>query len=1617
MNSKAESLKAELIDQLVAKVHEQLPPDRAETASNFVQRFYAHVAPQDMLAEEPDDLYGAAVAMWAFGRDRGAGQAKVRAYNPHYHETGWSSSHTVVEIVNDDMPFLVDSVTAALDRMGLTVHLVIHPILAVGRADDGSVQRLDGHRATDDGLVAESFMHLQISEQGSEDALRGIEAEIQSVLTDVRAAVEDWRAMRERMLSTIEEIQGGRGTDDGDPEEIVEFLRWNEVGHFTFLGYRSYTYSGDGAAARMTPDPDTGLGILRDPDAKVFDGLTDIGALPERVRAHLLAPKALAVLKASRKARVHRAVHMDVISVKRIDAGGKVVGEHRFVGLFTSVAYNQSPMDIPFLRQKVSRILEQAEFAPTSHDGKAMVNILETYPRDELFQATEDELFQTAIGILHLQERKKTALFQRPDALQRFVTCIVFVPRDEYNTQLRERISDILARAYDGRVSAFYTQMSDSVLARLHFIIGTTRGSVPDVDVAELEARLVEASRSWSAKLLDSLIDSHGEERGNAILRCYGDAFPTAYREAYPAAAAIHDIERMEDLRSGKSLGMSLFRRVGADDMTLHLKFFHRGRPVPLSDVMPMLEDMGVKVLSEAPYEITPADHDGPVWMHDFEMVLRDGSAADLGAIKDPFQDAFAAVWDGRMEDDGFNVLVLKAGLEWREVTVLRAYAKYLKQAAFTFSQEYMQQTLAANAGIARLLVDLFAARFDPTAETEREKAAASLVSRIEEALDSVANLDEDRILRRYLNLIQSTLRTNYYQLDADGQPKDYVSFKLDSRAIDELPAPRPLVEVWVYSPRVEAVHLRGGKVARGGIRWSDRREDFRAEILGLMKAQMTKNAVIVPVGSKGGFVVKQPPVGGTREEVQAEGIECYKTLMRGLLDLTDNQSSEGIVPPTRVVRHDGDDPYLVVAADKGTATFSDIANGVSQDYGFWLDDAFASGGSAGYDHKKMGITARGAWESVKRHFREIGVDTQTTDFTVVGVGDMSGDVFGNGMLLSKHIKLLGAFNHLHVFVDPDPDPASAWEERERLFALPRSTWADYDTAKISAGGGIFPRSAKSVPLSPEIRERFGIEAESVPPNDLIRAILKAQVDLLWFGGIGTYVKAPEETAADVSDRANDPIRIDAADVGAKVIGEGANLGVTQQGRIAFALGGGRINTDAIDNSAGVDCSDHEVNIKILLGSVVAAGDMTGKQRDQVLEAMTDAVATLVLKDNYDQTQALTMTQDEGTAQIDAQMRLMRQLERGHLKLDREIEYLPSDRDLRNRVSSTGEGMSRPELAIILAYAKMALYDDLLASDLPDEARLEDDLERYFPEILINEHNGAIHSHPLRREIVATYVTNSMINRVGLTFSNRVRERTGDAAPEIARAYIVARDVFDIRALWAQVEALDNQVPASAQSKMLVHIKHLVQRATVWFLENAPRPIEMGSLVDDYTDGIAALTKELDAVIGEHHRAARDEKARGLVEVGVPQDLAERVAASDLLISGCDIVRLARQIEAPVTDVAAVYFQVGSRYSLDWLRMRSDAITTETHWQKLAIAAVVDDLFNHQITLAQEVIGAARGNGGMDDAEAAIDHWAGGRSDLSDRTARVLAEIRSQEQVDLAMLAVANGQFRALLAR
>ncbi|MEZ5932939.1 MAG: NAD-glutamate dehydrogenase [Alphaproteobacteria bacterium] len=1605
MATRLHDQKEDLLSGAVARLHDKLDKNQACLGEAFLRHYYRSVAPVDVVDRDALDLYGAALAHLRFAEQREPGEAKVRVYNPQIEQHGWQSTHTTIEIVIDDMPFLVDSITMAINRLGLIIHLIIHPVLPVVRGEGHGITAI-GAPDGNGGGVAESFMHIEVDRQSDPARLEEIRDTLLHALADVRAAVDDWRSMLGKIDDALDDLgRAAKVVPEDELAEVRAFLEWIAANHFTFIGYRCYELATVRGKDQLHRVPGSALGILRHrEDGKISESFA---VLPDDVKRQARLPAPLMITKANSRSTVHRPVYLDYIGVKRFDKKGKVIGEHRFLGLFTSAAYNRNPRDIPLLRHKVRRLIERADLVTSSHAGKAFINILETYPRDELLQSDEEELFDTVMETLHLQERQRIRLFARKDAFARFVSCLVYVPRERYNTELRRRFQDILEEALGGRETEYQVQVSESTLARIHFIVRTFEGLTKDVELAAIEAQLIAAARSWSDGLRAALIDVHGEEEGNRLFGAFGSAFPISYQEQVPSRAAVPDVDRLNVLAAHPDeLALSLFRPL--ENGLLRFKIARKGGGIPLSDALPILENMGLRVIDEQPYELVAKD--GSIfWMHDFGMRPTETVDVKLERVGKTFQETFEYIWKGEVENDGFNQMVLFAGLTSRQILVLRAYCKYLLQIGIPFSQAYMEQTLSRNPELARLLAELFDARFDPAAGKDRDSRVATLETRIREGLEAVANLDEDRILRRYMRLILATLRTNHYQRAADGAYKPYLSLKIDPAEVPEMPLPRPAYEIFVYSPRAEGVHLRGGKVARGGIRWSDRREDFRTEVLGLMKAQMVKNGVIVPVGAKGGFVVKRPPRDGDRAALQEEVIACYKILISGMLDLTDNRTSDGITPPPDVVRHDEDDPYLVVAADKGTATFSDIANQVSLAYGHWLGDAFASGGSAGYDHKGMGITARGAWESVKRHFLEMGKDCQTEVFTAVGVGDMSGDVFGNGMLLSEKTALIAAFDHRHIFIDPKPDVEAGFAERKRLFELPRSSWDDYDRGRISAGGGVFPRTLKSIKLTPEIRAALAVEADSLTPHDLIRAILLAPVELFWNGGIGTYVKASTERHADAFDRTNDPVRVNGRELRCQIVGEGGNLGLTQRGRIEFAQKGGRINTDFIDNSAGVDCSDHEVNIKILLGAVVDAGDMTGKQRDQLLSRMTDEVAELVLRNNILQVQAISQAQAHPGELLDTQAAFMRRLEAGG-RLNRELELLPDDEVLTQR-RQAGQGLYRPEIAVILAYAKMTLYEDLLGSDLPDDPYLHQDLVKYFPRPLRKSYEPQIADHRLRREIVATLVANSIVNRGLGEFVGDLVDQTGATPATIARAYIVARDAFSLVPLIGQLEQLAGLIGAERQIALLDETRRSLTEGTHWFLSNLQHPIDTRGSIERFQHGITELLETLDQVLGEEERGRLEQAQAEYRSQGMVDKAAAAFARLPYCCAAAETVAVARETGVAIVDAAKVYFALDSALQLGRVLKLLQRVAIDNHWDRLAIAELHDDIVEEHRRLATQALTSRFRSPNEEltpaDIQRKMLEWLAAEVTGYGRWQRLLAEMEGRANLDLAVFLVA----------
>ncbi|GGY05451.1 NAD-specific glutamate dehydrogenase [Litchfieldella qijiaojingensis] len=1590
--------KQELLAQLQEQLVKRLPGDKVESVMAFAAILYSRASIEDLAERRLDDIYGSLLAVWHFFQTHDPASPKVRVYNPDFEEHGWQSTHTQVEVLHRDMPFLVDSVRIELNRRGITVHAIHNAVLATRRDTKHHLVELarpDDKHAPEG---RESLICIEIDRHSDPELLEDIENSLHDVLRDVRTAVADFEPMRDKVNMALKELKAKRPkqVDSGDHKEAIAFLEWLIADNFTFLGYDEYEVVDIGGHDELRKIPGSELGVFK----------LDQPRYRERIRNdqgidgdhYVLVPELLSFAKSAYHARVHRPTYPDYISIDRYDDKGRVIGERRFIGLYSANVYNDSPRHIPLLRRKIQAVMEAAGVNPHGHDANQLRQILNVYPRDDLFQTPTDELTRTAIGILNIRERRRVRLFVREDRFGKFYSCLVFVPRDVFSTDLRVRIQNLLCEELDATFGDFNTYLSESVLARIQLILRFNRDEPVEYDLKRIEQKVANLARNWRDDLQNAMVEGFGEEQANRLMDLYRDAFPIGYREDFSARTAVYDVHHISELDDGAPVAVSLYRLVEEEADGVNLKLFHRGSPIPLSDVLPVMENLGLRVIGERPYEVERSD--GSYWIHDFDLEHHANEIVNLQEMRESFVDAFKRIWVGEAENDAFNRLIIGANLSWREVAMLRAYARYLKQIRFGLSQLYIATALAEHPEITRELVTLFELRFDPE-QSNRDAEIEGCLERLHRQLDGVASLNDDLLIRRYIELIQATLRTNYYQPDANGELKGYLAFKLDPARVPDIPKPRPMYEIFVYSPRLEGVHLRGGKVARGGLRWSDRREDFRTEVLGLVKAQQVKNAVIVPVGAKGGFVCKRLPEGGDRDAIQQEGIACYKTFIRALLDVTDNLEGGEVVPPKAVVRHDDDDPYLVVAADKGTATFSDIANEISLEYGHWLGDAFASGGANGYDHKKMGITAKGAWESVKRHFREMGINTQADEFSVLGIGDMGGDVFGNGMLLSDKIRLVGAFNHLHIFVDPDPDAAASFAERKRLFELPRSSWEDYDTKLISKGGGIFKRSAKSIPISPEMKAVFDIKEDKLAPNDLIRAMLKSRVDLIWNGGIGTYVKATEETDAEVGDKANDALRINGVDLNCRVVGEGGNLGLTQRGRMEAARKGVRVNTDFIDNAGGVNCSDHEVNIKILLDDIVKRGDMTDKQRNQLLARMTDDVAKLVLISNYRQTQALSLSEILSKEGLGPYRRFINELE-ANGQLDRELEFLPSDEELLER-SNAGEGLTLPELSVLISYAKSVLKGDLIVSDVPDDPYIQQHLERIFPKVLVERFKTEMYEHRLRREIVATQIANDMVDHMGIVFARRLIDTTGASRAEIARAYIIARDSFNLSSLWQQIEALDNQVDSRIQYRMMLDLMRLLRRATRWFLRHRAG-MTVKDCIGHFAPRLAQLQESLGKRLRGDEREAWDARRDQLTAAGVPEALASAVASTNSLYAGLGIIEAAKQSDEKIQRVAEVFYEVGHRLELPGVIERINLLEVRDSWQAQARETFRDDLDRQQLALT---VGVLKLDDAPREVEARVEHWIERHSVLYRRWCGLLSELRSGTQGSYPLFAVA----------
>ena len=1597
-----------LLENVVSLIHSKVPNSQAKQVEQFAKCLYAHMSKDDLNARNDSDLYGAVLSLWNALNKTPVGQTHIRVFNPSQSKHGWQSTHTIIEVIHPDMPFLVDSVGMALNRSGITAHMMLHTPLAIERSEK-LVSHVSYVKDSKENADKVAVFLIEIDRQSSEQEIKVLAKDIESVFADVAVSVNDWQAMSDKLSQTVKELpKRPFPGEKQELEETINFLTYLNNHHFTLLGYRQYDLKRVEGDVELVPNMSSSLGLMNKPGKEQPEQGLLLSTFSDSARKGAVDQSLLILTKSSAKSRVHRPAYVDYIGVKRFDKKGNVIGEDRFIGLYASTLYNRSPREIPLLAEKVQRVLDRSGLTPRSHDYKALLNILENLPRDELIQASDDELSSMAHGVLEMQDRDKLKLFVRKDGFGRFLSCLVYVSKDRYNTKLRQDTQRILAQHFDSKEDVeFTTYFSESTLARTHYLVKVDNNNM-DVDVAAIENNLIEAARSWEDKLNSSLNAALGEEKGTGLSKRYLNAFPPSYKDDALPSSAVVDIQQLEALDDEHKLGMLFYQpqETALNDNKVRLKLFHKDEPIHLSDVLPMLENFGLRVINERPYEVKTADG-ATFWILDFLMTVQGAATDNLADSQDRFQTALSLVWQKKLEDDGFNRIVLASGLTGREVSVLRAYAKYMRQIDATFSQAYIEETFTRYPQIADLLVKMFIRKFNPKLKT---RTLGKFMEQINLRLDEVSSLDDDRIIRRYLDLINATLRTNFYQTDATGNPKAYISFKFAPNLIPEMPRPLPKFEIFVYSTRIEGVHLRGGKVARGGLRWSDRREDFRTEVLGLVKAQQVKNTVIVPVGAKGGFVCKQLPTEGGREAFFTEGQECYRMFIRGLLDITDNIVNGEIVPPVDVVRHDEDDPYLVVAADKGTATFSDIANAIAIEYNFWLGDAFASGGSNGYDHKKMGITAKGGWESVKRHFREVGIDCQTTDFSCVGIGDMAGDVFGNGMLLSRHTRLVAAFNHMHIFIDPNPDTESSYVERERLFNLPRSSWEDYNAKLISKGGGLFLRSAKSITLSAEMQQMLGTDKASMPPNELMKELLKMPVDLIWNGGIGTYVKASRETHAEVGDRANDAIRVNGKEVRAKIIGEGGNLGCTQLGRIEYASNGGRINTDFVDNVGGVDCSDNEVNIKILLNALVAEGELTVKQRNRLLEEMTEEVSEIVLQDCKDQTRTISVTQVRGAEQLKEQIRFIQYLEKDG-KLDRALEFLPSEDELAERLAN-GRALTRPELSVLVAYAKMVLKEQLVTPEITEDTLLSQLLIAYFPKKLQEKYSDKMAQHPLRGEIIATSLANELVNDMGLNFVQRMQDETGASVADAAICYTMAREVFGLADLTKSITDLNGIVPAVVQGEMLHQLRRNMRRACRWFLRHRSRNMSIEQTVAFFKPVFEELKANVSQYMVEDEVVAINAEVNALVKENVPESVARVVANMSTLFSALDIAQIAQHEDKSVALVAETYFKLGAKVELHWFLEQISAQPVANHWQALARAAFREELDWQQRALSSVVL---RKCTSTCEAEVIISQWIDSNQMLLERWFHMLADFKTSQSHEFAKFSVALRELNLLI--
>lgn len=1605
MNKAMHSDKHITLNAVCENIRLKMPKKEAELCVRFAEDFFGTMSSDDFKSWTSEDLYGATLNFWSLLHKNSNNQLKVKIYNPEFEKYGWQSTHTAIEILCPDMPFLVESMRMVINRLGIGIHLSVHMGgIRVSRDESGEIVDIISKGQTKKtSYQIEAPLFFLVSRQTDPQVMQCLNDEIIRVVHDNQLIVQDWLSMRERIVQSVEELNHYPKTcTKEDIHESQDFLKWIENHHFTIMGVCDYELVSNSKGEHIIqPIKGTGFGILRDGRSEAHK--INISKLPPAAIDLCFSPQILIVAKTELKSTIHRDTFIDYIGVKKFNEQGKVIGERRIYGLFTSAAYYTYIRDIPLLRQKVQRILKNSGLDPQSHAGRILINILETMPRDDLIQGTEQELLDMTQGIRYLQDRKRVQLFTRTDVYNRFISCLVYVPKEIYNSDYREQIEQIFNQNLPVSSIIFSTMFTESVLARVHFMIHLQPHALSPTPekLSEIEQQLIEAGRTWTDDLHAHLVETYGEEQGNYLFDRYRHSFSTAYTSYYNSRFAVIDIKYLEALQATQKLQMNFYKPIDEDTEHYRIKLYQLNQTIPLSDILPIIENLGLRAISERPFLVSDNKNQIQSWINEFALVYPSQTELNLDSIRDTFQEAFLKIWQGQVENDGFNRLILKASLNYRHVMMLRAYAKYFKQLGITYSHDYIESALFHQVEITQKIVKLFETRFNPDLNGHREEKIKGLRHELMQDLESVANLDEDKIIRLYIDIILNTLRTNFYQQE-HGNFKSYVSFKFDSKNVPKMPKPYPKYEIFVYSPRFEAIHLRCGDVSRGGLRWSDCKEDFRTEVLGLMKAQQVKNSVIVPNGAKGGFVPKQLDSCRNRDEYHAEGVACYQSFIRGLLDITDNYVQGEVVRPNRVVCYDAPDPYLVVAADKGTATFSDYANAISKEYQFWLGDAFASGGSNGYDHKKIGITARGAWESVKRHFYYLNKDIQTTVFTVVGIGDMAGDVFGNGMLLSKHIQLVAAFNHQHIFLDPNPDAVSSYIERQRMFELPRSTWMDYNQELISKGGGIYSRDAKYIAITSEVKQRFGIVEDRLEPNELIRVILKAPVELLWSAGIGTFVKSSPEANISVGDRTNDLIRVNASELKCKVVGEGGNLGFTQNARIEYALNGGRIYTDFIDNSGGVSCSDKEVNIKILLDLIVKNGDMTIKQRDDLLLNMTNDVAKLVLTENEQQTKAISFWASQALKQHDLHVRYMRHLEKLG-RVDRSIEFLPTEQEMVERKQQQ-LGLTIPEIAVLYCYSKILLKEAILNSNVPEDPYFVSTLVGYFPHQLGKNYAAVMQEHPLKREIIATKISNMIVNEMGFTFVYRMQDETGAPVSAIVTAFIIARSIFKMDEVWQSLQNLQNTVDAEVMSSITMLYVRLLRRITRWLLCSQRRRLEIEATIERYQAPLQVFQLSMQESFSTRFKDYFDHQLKNFKSSGLTEFQTQNITNLYGMFAVLDILEISFNRKVNVETAASAFFTVGDFLDLEYIRFQIIQHETHDHWEALARESIRDELDAQQRLLTESVL---QENDTIAQFNQRLTQWSKDHRLLIDRWHNLLNHFRSVSVLNYTMFYVA----------